>query len=346
MKLQAISDSYVNLSGEVYDPDFINLANIVDGKIAFDKRTRFLNDELKNKLNSQQLDQFENAVYIVEHKGKYCLICDIDLDDYREGKLITHELVLPDTIQGMLSNLQVYNAETAPTFLISADTLDLHQFVSNLPHHEITIQDINISVFTNEEASKLLESLESIRTLIVGDGHHRLYTSSLFNRKPTIMTCIMNIDDVTINSIDRIIHDIQIEDFQKAKAFIDKQFKVTETKFPLSKGSVCISYRKQSFVVNLIDLESDAFWNNDVYRLNTQILSQAFGIYDTSQLDYFVNEKQCLDCINKDENSVRIQLAPISKDEVLFVSKKKAIMPPKSTAFGPKFPSFLIFKKY
>lgn len=346
MRLSPIKNSYINMSQKIYGPDFINLANIKDDKIAFDHRTRFLSKEVKDTLNSHPLSKYEDVVYIVEHQGVLRLLCNINLDDYREGKLITHELVLPDTIQGMLSNLQTYNTETAPTFLISAERLSLESYLKDDAHQTISIKDYHIHIFVEEMAHQILSSLSHIKTLIVGDGHHRLYTGSLMQRKESIFTCIMNIDDISINSIDRVIPHVSEELFKSAYTFMKNQFEIKSSDTNLSKGEVRITYQDKSFDVHLIELESDAFWNNDVYRLNTQVLSQAFGIYDTSQLEYFVNVNDCMHCIEKDENAVRIQLAPVSKEEVMFVSKKKAIMPPKSTAFGPKFPSFLIFNKY
>lgn len=47
MKIDLIKESYVNISGNIYDSDFINLANIKDGKINFDENTLFLSESKK-----------------------------------------------------------------------------------------------------------------------------------------------------------------------------------------------------------------------------------------------------------------------------------------------------------
>ena len=50
MKINLIKESYVNISGNIYDPDFINLANINKEKINFDDNTLFLSSNMKKKL--------------------------------------------------------------------------------------------------------------------------------------------------------------------------------------------------------------------------------------------------------------------------------------------------------
>ncbi|WP_166082958.1 DUF1015 family protein [Erysipelothrix anatis] len=346
MKLSPLKKSHLNVSGHVYGPDFINLAKITDDCINFDEKTRFLNQDEKDILNEQAIVAYENVVYIVERDGKYCVICNVDMSDYTDGNLITHELVLPDIIQGMLSNLKAYNAETAPVFLMSPTDLQLKDIVETFDHETVQIEAMAVHIFKEPNAKRIMQRLSSIETLIVGDGHHRLYTSSLWRRKGTIFSCLMSMDDIEINSIDRMIPDVDDALFSKAMTFIQNQFEVSDASGPLTKGMIRVSRGTESVNVKLIDLESDDFWNNDVYRLNTQILSQAFGIYDTSQLEYYISSKSCKDKCKHNIQAVQLELAPISKEEVLFVSSKRAIMPPKSTAFDPKFPSFLIFNEY
>lgn len=346
MNIQPIKQSFINVSGQIYDPDFINLAVIKNGSLSFDQRTRFLSDEIKNFLNAQQIQEYSDVIYISEYQGTLSLICDIAIEDYLNRKIITHELILPDTVQGMLSNIKTYNAEAAPVLLLSESTIEFEKYLNDLEHETLILEPYTLHIFTKESAKVIHKDLKKIPKLTVADGHHRLYTSSLLGRKSTVFSCIVQTKDANIHPINRVIPNVSSEHFEKADKFIKNQFHCVENDEPLSKGQLRITYQEQSYVVNLIDLESDAFWNNDVYRLNTQILSQAFGIFDTSLLDYYICPEKCRENFSNNIDSVLIELAPISMEEFLFITNREAVMPPKSTAFSPKFPSFLIFKKY
>lgn len=128
MKINKLEKSYINISGNIYDSEFINLANVNNNKIALDKRTIFLTEEKKEILNSQEIKRFDDAVYIFKHSDTYGMICDLPIKEYTSGKIKCHELVLPDTIQGMLSNLHGYNCEVAPILLAHEknDILDVY----------------------------------------------------------------------------------------------------------------------------------------------------------------------------------------------------------------------------
>lgn len=62
----------------------------------------------------------------------------------------------------------------------------------------------------------------------------------------------------------------------KNEGFIDKMFEISNDQ-NLSKGKVNVTYQNESFVVKLKDMYEDLFWNNDIYRLNTQIISTNFS---------------------------------------------------------------------
>ncbi|WP_161974914.1 DUF1015 family protein [Bacillus timonensis] len=98
--------------------------------------------------------------------------------------------------------------------------------------------------------------------------------------------------------------------------------------------------------MKLIDLNSVAFWNNDIYRLNSQIISQAFRIFDTGSLKYLSSLELEKYRQAPEEKDVIIETYPIGQDEFIESADHNSIMPPKSTWFSPKFPTFLIFKQY
>lgn len=345
MDIRTIKNSYINVSGKLYSSEFINLANIKDDEIKLDKGTLFLNQEQKDKLNSEKIEGYNNAVYVFRYKRTYGIVCDLPIEQYNCGNVRCHELVLSDTIQGMLSNMHYYNSEAAPVLLAHREKIDYKKYIEEHKYKKhFEFRDIDIYVYCDEEAENILREFKDVSNLYVADGHHRLYTTSLSGFKNSVLSCVVGFDYLDILPIHRIIPDIKKDEFKKAKSFITSRFEVLPGDTPLCKGRVKITYRHDSFVVNLIELNSDAFWNNDVYRLNTQIISQAFRIFNTEKLEYMTAEK--LNNYELSKNDVLIETYPIRKEEFAESVDKKCIMPPKSTCFSPKFPSFLIFKKY
>lgn len=347
MEIHTIKNSYINVSGKIYDSEFINLVNIKDNKIAFDERTLFLTRKEKRYLNSQPIRKFDDAVYVFRFNNAYGLIADLPIEEYKSGKIKCHELVIPDIVQGMLSNLHGYNSEAAPVLLGHKKRIDYQTFIKRRTYSEyFTFDNIDVYVFCGEEAERITSEFHDEESLYVADGHHRLYTTSLSGFKNSVLSCLINFDYLEILPIHRIIPNVDAAFFEKVKEFIFNRFDVSDGDTPLSKGRVKIYYEAEQFVVNLIELNSDAFWNNDIYRLNTQIISQAFRILDTSGLEYVSDHEFKKYKEFSRRKDVLIETYPIELDEFIECADNNCIMPPKSTWFSPKFPSFLIFKKY
>ncbi|MEW9093546.1 MAG: DUF1015 family protein [Clostridiaceae bacterium] len=347
MRINTIKKSYINVSGKIYDSEFINLANIKNNKINLDERTLFLTKKEKEILNDQQIENFNDVIYIFKYKNTYGIICDIPIEEYDNGNIKCHELVLPDTIQGMLSNLHGYNCETAPILLGHNRKINYSLYIEGKKYKKYFIlDDIEIYVYCGEEARNILNEFLETDKLYVADGHHRLYTTSLSKFKNSVLSCLISFEYLSILPINRIIPDVDAQLFEKAKDFIYNRFKVLSSETSLSKGKIRIKYNEDSFSVELIQLNSDAFWNNDIYRLNTQIISQAFRIFDSGKLKYIPDCELRKHELSLDKNDVLIETYPIEINEFIECANKKCIMPPKSTCFFPKFPSFLVFKQY
>lgn len=345
MNLKKIKNSYLNVSGNVYDSEFINLVNIKNNKISLDHNTVFLSDKVKEKLNSDKINSFQDCVYIFEKKNIYGMVCDVPIEEYNDGKIKNHELVIPETVQGMLSNLYGYNGEAAPTLLLHEKKIDLKKILEQANYSsKIVINDVKIYVFEGKEANELLKEYKDIECMFIGDGHHRMYTTSLTDFKEKVLSCIVSIEDISLFPIHRKIENISKEEFDTALKFIASKFYVKQcsTECRVEKGYVKMLFKNNAYLIKLINLNSDAFWNNDVYRLNTQIINQAFRIFDFSRISYIppFEEKR----IKK--NDVFLELSELPKEEFILAAKSNSILPPKSTWMSFKFPSLLIMSLY
>lgn len=347
MEINVIEKSYINISGEIYDSEFINLVNIKDNKVALDEKTLFLTKKEKDFLNSQPIKKIEDSIYVFKYKHVFGVVCDIPINEYKTGGIKCHELVIPDIVQGMLSNLHGYNCEVAPILLGHEKKIDLKAYIESMSYEEyFKLDNFEIYVFCGEEAKKITEEFSDVQNLYVADGHHRLYTTSLSGFKKSVLSCLIGFDYLDILPIHRIIPNVDAQLFEKAKDFIYNRFQVMPEGTPLTKGRIHIEYNGDKFGVNLIDLNSDAFWNNDIYRLNTQIISQAFRIFDTGKLNFLSDADLEKYKESPNKKDVLIETYPVGKEEFVECADKNCIMPPKSTWFSPKFPSFLILKQY
>ena len=346
MKIDLLKNSFINISKNIYDSDFINLAKINDEKICFDDNTLFLSKSSKDKLNSQPIENNKECVYIFKYFNSYGVLADLPIEEYTSEKIKCHELVLPDVIQGMIANYHIYNAETAPVFIVHKEEIDYKKIIEMKKYKkEYHFDNIDLYVYFENEAKEIIENFSSVEQMYVADGHHRLYTSSMLKDKDNIFSCFLSFSQVTISPIHRVIRNIDATSFEKAKLFMNSFLEVFDDG-ELKKGFVRISYQGDSFLVKLKDTENDLFWNNDVYRMNTQIISTAFRILNFSNVEYIGDNEILFVKKNLGKNDVLIELCPLDADEFMELANEVCVLPPKSTFFIPKFPSFLVFKKY
>lgn len=346
MKIKLLKNSFINISNNLYDSDFINLAKINDSKICFDNDTLFLSKRSKDKLNSQIIERNNECIYVFKYYDSYGILADLPIEEYVSEKIKCHELVLPDVIQGMISNYHIYNSETAPVFIVHKEEIDYEKIISDKKYKkDYHFDNIDLYVFFDDEAKKILKNFLCIEQMYVADGHHRLYASSMLKNKNSVFSCFLSFSQVTISPIHRMIKDIDATSFDKAKIFMDNFLEVFDDG-ELKKGYVRITYQGDSFLVKLKDTEDDLFWNNDVYRMNTQIISTAFRILNFSNVKYIGDTEILFAKKNLNKDDVLIELCPLDPEEFMELANEVCILPPKSTFFIPKFPSFLVFKKY
>ena len=352
VQLEKLTNSYINVSGELYDSEFINLVQIKDNQIGFDERTLFLNQAMKSKLNAEPIERHGEGVYIIDINGRKGVICDLPISEYQRGAVKNHELVLPDTIQGMLSNYHGYNAEAAPVMLIAKEPVDFNTFIAtHLPKAKYRVGDVSLFFYTGDEADLLLTDLGRNDVLFVGDGHHRLYSTSLSGFKKSVLSYVINLEEVDILPIHRQLPHLKDEQFNAALHFLQNKFTVQPippaeitTAMP-QKDTVLMYHGNKAWRVKLITLLSDGFWNNDIYRLNTQIIQQAFRTFDDRKVRY-LSEDACRKAMRRSQHSVFFRVAPTTKAEFMESAKQGNILPPKSTWMSPKAPSLLVMSKY
>lgn len=347
MKFEKLKSAYINISGNLYPNDYINLTRIIDDKINFDEKTLFLDENVKESLNNDKIKKLENVVIIFNLEGSWGILCNTPIKYYRDKKILCHELVLSDIIQRMSNNFHLYNTEANPVMLTHNKKLKLKNFIEkNLPIYKSENEKINLFIYSNEKADEILSNLEDIEHFYIADGHHRLYTTSLLLKKESVMSCIYEMDEMKIEAIPRKIENISEEKFKNIKAKVEKKFIIIPSKEKLEKGEVRITYQNEVISFKLLDVNGDLFNNNDIYRLNTQLLSDIFRIFKDEDIKFISLAELKKELEYPQEKTVYLETSSMLKEEFMKTIEQGNIMPPKSTYFRPKFPSFLIFNKF
>lgn len=345
MKINKLNEAYLNVSGDLYGSDYLNLAIINNDLVDFGEKVLFLSEKEKKKINSTIIKKFEDSVFIYKYEDTYGIIADLDIEEYRNNSVKSHELVLSNVIQGMLANYRLYNTEVAPVLLLHKESVNLKEFISeNEPMYKYTVGKYELFVYQGPVVEELLEKFGEIKSMYIADGHHRLYSTALDKHKKGVLSCITSFEDVNIYPIHRILN-IDAQKFENAKEFFNKVGMYIEES-QLEKGIVRITYRNEEVYIKLTELVDDTIWNNDILRLNTQVLNTGFRIQDYNDLEFVIGKdiEEIKKGLKKDE--MLVELYPVSKEEFINFSDNEFIMPPKSTCFEPKFPSFLVMKKY
>lgn len=347
MEFEKLKFAYINISGNFYPNDYINLTRIIDDKINFDEKTLFLDETIKKSLNNDEIKKLEDIVIIFNLEGSWGILCNTPIKYYQEKKVLCHELVLADVIQRMLNNFHFYNTEANPVILTHNKKLFLEEFTKeNLPCYKLEDSKIKLFVYSNKEAEEILKMLEDIEYFYIADGHHRLYSTSLFKKKKTVMSCIYEIDEMKIEAIPRKIKNISKDKFNEIKGKIKKKFILISNDKKLEKGEVRLRYQNEIVSFKLLESEEDLFANNDIYRINTQLISDIFRIFKDEDIEFLSLSELEKEISSQTKEIVYLEISSMLKKEFIETINQGNIMPPKSTYFRPKFPSFLVFNKF
>lgn len=347
MKLQSLTKAYLNISGNTYPNDYINLARIINDKISFNKETLFLTEEQKELLNKDEIKILKDIVVIFKLEGSWGILCNIPIQYYKKKKILCHELVLSDVIQRMLSSFHYYNSEANPVILTHNEKLNLKKFIEeNESALKLENKQIELFIYSGKEAKKILKNLENIKQFYIADGHHRLYTTSLYFEKETVMSCIYEIDQMKIEAIPRKIEGITKERFQSIKEKIKNKFEILENNKNIEKDEIRLIYEDDVLTFKLLKVEGDLFSNNDIYRLNTQIISNIFRIFKEDEVEFLSMEELRKELKKPLKKTIYLEMSSMNKSEFISTVEAGNIMPPKSTYFRPKFPSFLVFNSF
>lgn len=332
-----------------------------------DDNRRDAHDEyLEDLLGSGEYIQDENAAIYIYETSIFCgsqigVWALTDLNDFGNGKIITHENTLSENEDGIRNYRENVGIEGSPILLsyyCDGSIASLIQFIRTTCQPECFSYKGQINKIWKVDSPLLISSFtEAFRELdkvYLADGHHRLAAAWQLNRrsKQLISSLYVPLNQLKIREFNRVVVDGETISGNGFLELIDRYF--YKSAIPYNKP-----YRPDKIhrfglcyqgLWYQLDLRADQYLTDklDVNILQDYILHSAFDIQDPradKRLISFGPEedwKVLLDYLNDEKSAIAFTLYPIEMDVFVAHADKMIILPPKSTWIEPKIPFGLI----
>lgn len=293
----------------------------------------------------------------------------VSCEEYDRGLIKKHELTRKDKEQDRTNHIRTVGADTGPVFLAFENTPDYAAIKDavqiNDPEYDITdengVQNRLWVVSDAATVDQIEKYFQSIPALYIADGHHRAASAGNVWREggkslpgcDYFMAVIFPSSELQILPYNRVVTDLN---GLSEAAFIDQiktKFSIKETGqlLPEGKGEIIMYLAKKLYSLtpktgtfNTADPQEAL----DVSILQNNLLSPVLGISDprTSQRIKFVGgikgPKVLMSMVDNGSAAVSFCLFPVSMKELMDVTNRGQIMPPKSTWFEPKLRDGLV----
>lgn len=354
-----------------------NFLHVIRPEIDLPDHTPFNSDEvyekgaenLKSLLNSEYMEQDEKpSIYIYQLETKSHTQTGIftcaSVQDYDNDVILKHELTRPDKEDDRTRHILTQQAHAEPVMFTYKDSENISFLVEKTtltqpPFIEHTADDGVIhKLWKTDKPVNFVEAFAKLENLYIADGHHRCKSASRVSetlRKQDnsfpgeaeydyFPVVLFPMSQMKILPYNRIIKTVTSDQFDKLKESFNLQ--KTEVKSPEIKGNISIYYEGVWWKTSLPELDGDSAVSTlDAARLQKLILEPVFDIQDIRTDDNiaFVGGSRGTDelekLVDKKKADLAISMYPTGIDELVEVSDRGELMPPKSTWFEPKVKS-------
>lgn len=306
------------------------------------------------------------------------LVACAGIDDYLDGTIKKHELTRADKEEDRIRHVDTTNAQTGPIFLTYKHSDDMTKVISdwqakNEPIYDFVAEDGVVHtvwiIDKQDTVNRITELMQKIPALYIADGHHRAASAvkvgqmrreanpNYVGDEPYngFLSVIFPSDELYIMDYNRLVKDLnnlsQEEFLQKVGECFDVKYLPDIAEFtPETRHQfgMYLDGKWYSLDAKKALLQSDNPVDLlDVSILQTNLLMPILGIDDPrtdSRIDFVGGIRgigELCRRVDSGEWSVAFSMFPTSMEELMDVSDKGMIMPPKSTWFEPKLRSGL-----
>lgn len=313
-------------------------------------------------------------------RTQYGWVVCTHVDDYQRGVIKKHELTRRDKEEDRMKHVRINNANIEPVFYTYRDVSALDtlskQITASTPEYNF-ISDDNIThqlwvVKDQETIEKVTALFSDIPYMYVADGHHRSAAAARVAKEKAMdnpnhtgeeeynyfMAVCFPASQLYIMDYNRVLKDLNGLSEDEILKKLKENFIVEEKgeqiirpqkihEFSIYMAGRCYYLKARAHVVN----ETDPIDVLDVTISSKFILDKIFGIKDLrsdKRID-FVGGIRGLsplkESVDSGEMKFALALYPVTMQEIMIISDRGEIMPPKTTWFEPKLRSGLVIHK-
>ena len=358
--LESLAKENPNSFIRVVKPQYVD-ASIEQGTDRFYQQSA---ENLNALIDGGKIVKQGPAIYLYEQKQPGAnplrgVVVSVSAASYLGGSVKKHENVLENKCHRLAKHVEALNSVAEPVLLsnkLPAVLLDsLHHLeLMNPVATTICAQGFEHTLWglNAQQSDAVISSLETLDSLYIADGHHRMAAVSEFLLKEGksdsqgVMSLIMDRDELLIKSFHRLLKnvgDVDVQSHLENSGLSFSQIQITNDAI-LAADTVAILSRQGDFVIELgkTDSNTNAVGKLEVNRIETMLFPVMFGISDTSKDDRMafmrgdtpISEIKVM--LERVECDFAFVVPANSFGQVMDVADQGLTMPPKSTWVEPK----------
>lgn len=294
------------------------------------------------------------------------IVACCSLDEYERGLIKKHENTRPDKVEDRTRHMLSLRAQTGLIFLTYRGSDRIHELVEDTTRGEplfdfVGMNDVRQIVWRVAAPAAFADAFGDVPALYIADGHHRIESAErakqiLKGQDPDfrgdeeynfVLAGIFPAEELRIKAYNRVVRDLGDLSEEEFLARLSESFVVTENgkRRPERHGEICMylgeRWRTLRFAVENVR-EPGPVERLDVSILQDHILQPILGVDDprTNRRIGFVGggrgTGELERIVDSGEARIAFSLFATTMADLLEVSDRGEIMPPKSTWFEPK----------
>lgn len=316
---------------------------------------------------------------VMDGRSQTGLVGLASIDDYLEGRLKRHEYTRRDKEEDRTRHVRATGANTGPIFLINRKNDLLSDTLSSITSSSPVLYDFTSEdgvghslwkVDDSQAIATITSIMASLDKLYIADGHHRAAAAvnvglEMRRLKPDytgeeafnyFLSVVFSEEEVHIMAYNRLVADLKGLSKKEFLERTSEKFIINKVKYPykpLEKyyfGMYLPGQWYELIAREETTLSTDILDRLDVSILQDQILKPILGIEDprsSSRIDFVggVRGLQELERRVREDMELAFSLYPTGIWELMEVSDRGLVLPPKSTWFEPKLRSGLFIHR-
>jgi uncharacterized protein (DUF1015 family) len=284
------------------------------------------------------------------------------VDEYEKGRILKHERTRPDKEDDRTRHIVELRAQTGPVFPTYRAEPEITR-LTRAAQATVSLIDFDaadgvrhtIWRVPSSSTEALVAAFDRVRALYIADGHHRAAAAARARRQlraergagewDRFLAVAFPHDELQVLPYNRVVHDLGSHSPESLLAALRERHRVEAgAAAPARRGLVSMYLDGRWYAVDLGEADGSASPDErlDVSRLQHQVLEPLLGIDDprTSRRIDFVGgirgTAPLETLVRSGVAAVAFSMYPVSVDDIMTISDRGGIMPPKSSWFEPK----------